>query len=85
MKLRMLIGSMTRLKKLAIAMTVAVGSLAVVPTASALPASQCETHARLRDMYVSTGIAFYSIANYQAANYWFAKAAFQDAALAAGC
>jgi hypothetical protein len=76
---------MTRLKKLTIAMTVAVGSLTVVPTASALPVSQCETHAHLRYAYEVTGWAFASIGNYAAADYWWAMADFQDNLVIAGC
>jgi hypothetical protein len=78
---------MTRLKKLTIAMTVAVGSLTVVPTASALPASQsqCYTHATLRNAYEVTGWAFLSIDNYAAADYWFAMADFQDALVVGVC
>ncbi len=79
---------MTRLKKLTIAMTVAVGSLTVVcPRRPRSPASQsqCYTHATLRNAYEVTGWAFLSIDNYAAADYWFAMADFQDALVVGVC
>ena len=76
---------MTRLKKLAIAMTVAVGSLIVVPTASAMPIDACLTAAHMRHVYQVTGWAFASIGNFDAANYWYAKADFYDAFVVASC
>jgi hypothetical protein len=68
---------MTRHRRFAIAAlaaaTVAVGSLATTPTASALPMS-CVTARLIAKMYSLTGDAFYAGGNPTAANYWYGRA-----------
>jgi hypothetical protein len=80
---------MTRLKRFVIAMTaaatVAVGSLTVVPTASALPFEVCYGMSTLHDAYEATGWAFYEMGYYATANYWFGRAAFEEAHRRARC
>src|SRR5215475_4155093 len=62
--------TMTRLRKLAITMlaavTVTIGSLTIVPTASALPRG-CEQVIQLINMYRATGWAYYSLGLYEMA------------------
>jgi hypothetical protein len=68
---------MTRLRRLAItllaASAVTVGSLAAVPTASALPMS-CGAALALAQFYINTGSGFLLLGNYAVARYWFGKA-----------
>ena len=68
---------MTRLRRFAIAAlaaaTVTVGSMATVPTATALPMS-CAQKSHLAASYWATGVAFYSIGAYWQATYWWGKA-----------
>jgi hypothetical protein len=76
---------MTRLRRFAIAAlaaaTVTVGSLATVPTASALPRS-CDQVQALVNAYWATGWAFYSAGVYSAAYYWWGRS---DQLAAGGC
>ena len=68
---------MTRFRRFAIAVlaaaTVTVGSIATVPTASAMPMS-CFQKSLLARGYWSTGVAFWSIGAYEEATYWWGKA-----------
>ena len=68
---------MTRLRRFAIAAlaaaTLAVGSLATVPTASAMPMS-CTVALALAESYIATGNVFYGLGAYQQANWWYGKA-----------
>ena len=77
--------TMTRLRKLAITMlaavTVGIGSLTIVPTASALPTTCAEVR-QLVNMYWATGWAYYSIGAYAYAYYWWGKA---EGLAEAGC
>jgi hypothetical protein len=77
--------TMTRLRKLAITMlaaiTVATGSLTMVPKVSAQPRS-CEETQQIVNMYWATGWAYYSIGAYAYAYYWWGKA---DGLAQAGC
>jgi hypothetical protein len=67
----------TRLKRFAITMlaavTVAIGGLTIVPTASALPMT-CQQREGLARSYWATGAAFYSVGAYVDAFYWIGKA-----------
>src|SRR5262247_2893746 len=69
--------AMTRLRKSAItmlvALTVTIGSLTIVPTASALPRTCAEVQ-RIVNMYWSFGWASYSIGDLVGAYYWWGKA-----------
>ena len=68
---------MTRLRKFTIAAlaaaTVAVGSLATIPTASAMPMS-CTVALALADSYIATGNVFYALGAHQQAVYWYGRA-----------
>jgi hypothetical protein len=65
---------MTRLRRFAIvalaAATVAVGSLATVPTASAMPLS-CTVKLALADSYISLGNVYFSLGAREQAVYWY--------------
>ena len=67
---------MTRLRRFAIAAlaaaTVTVGSLAPVPTASAMPRS-CQQLQALIDFYYATGWAYYTIGAYNKAWYYWGQ------------
>ena len=69
---------MTRLRRFAIAVvaaaTVAIGSLAAAPAASALPMS-CTVSLALAESYLATGNVFYGLGAYQQANFWYGRAA----------
>ena len=77
---------MTRFKRFAIAalasVTVTVGSLAIVPTASAAVAKSCEEKAALAMVYWAAGAGYYALGNYVKAAYYFGKA---DGLTAFGC
>jgi hypothetical protein len=68
---------MSRLRRLAIAFlaaaTVALGSLAVPPAASAMPIS-CAARYQLANSYWALGQAFYSLGDDTWAYYWWGKA-----------
>jgi hypothetical protein len=68
---------MTKFRRFAIAAlaaaTVTVGSLATVPTASALPMS-CNTARTLARAYITTGDVLYALGSYSAASAWYGKA-----------
>jgi hypothetical protein len=76
---------MTRLRKFAIAAlatgTVTVGSLGIVPTASALPRS-CEQVQALVNAYWATGWAYYAVGAHAQAWYWWGRS---DQLAAGGC
>jgi hypothetical protein len=55
------------------AATVTIGSLAMVPTASAMP-SDCYQRIELYFTYLAVGNTFYGIGAYQQAAYWWGKA-----------
>ena len=67
---------MTRLRRLAIAWlaasTIAVGSLAVPATASAMPMS-CAVRYQLSRSYYATAQIFYALGDYPTAMYWVGK------------
>lgn len=67
---------MSRLRRLAIALlaasTVAVGSLAVPATASAMPRS-CAVRYQLSLAYYATAQVFYGLGDYATAMYWVGK------------
>ena len=77
--------TMTRLRKLAITMlaavTVTIGSLTIVPTASALPKT-CAAVQQLVNQYWATGWAYYAMGMYSWAYYYWGKA---DGLAAGGC
>ena len=77
--------TMTRLRKLVITMlaavSVAIGSLTIVPTASAEPRT-CEETQKIVNMYWAIGWAYYSIGATAYAYYWWGKA---DGLAQAGC
>jgi hypothetical protein len=68
---------MTKLRRLVIAVaaaaTVAVGSHAAAPQASAMPMS-CSVRYALARGYVSLGYAAYAVGDYQAMQYYFGRA-----------
>ena len=68
---------MTKFRRIAIAglaaATVAVGNLATVPPASAMPMS-CSVKYALAEGYISLGIAHYSVGDYSRAQYWYGRA-----------
>jgi hypothetical protein len=68
---------MSRLRRLAIALlaasTVAVGSLAVPATASAMPMS-CAVRYQLSRAYYATAQIFYALGDYATAHFWAGKA-----------
>ena len=68
---------MTRLRRLAIAAlaatTVTVGSIATVPTASAMPMS-CTVRKQLALSYYATGQVFYALGDDANAYFWWGKA-----------
>jgi hypothetical protein len=67
---------MSRLRRFAIALlvasTVAVGSLAVPATASAMPMS-CAVRYQLSRSYYATAQVFYALGDYGTAMYWVGK------------
>ena len=68
---------MSRFKRFTIAalavVTVAVGSHATTPTASAMPMS-CSVRLSLGKGYIATGDVFFALGYYQSASYWYGKA-----------
>jgi hypothetical protein len=68
---------MSRLRRFAIALlaasTVAVGSLAVPPSASAMPMS-CAVRYQLSRSYYATAQIFYALGDYATAHFWAGKA-----------
>ena len=68
---------MTKLRRFAIALlaaaTVTVGSLAPVPTASAMPRS-CTVNLSLAQAYYATGHVFFALGDWAKSSYWYGKA-----------
>lgn len=68
---------MTRFRNFTVAAlaaaTVAAGSLASTPSASAMPMS-CAVRVAVAETYIATGNVFHGLGAYQQASYWYGRA-----------